>query len=159
MPSSQFHSQVAEQADTASRQLVALSYSAISTNPKTVSVVSKLQFTYASISSHSWLSKQPQLVQSSILVVASLSCPELGTAQPQLVLIFFGHPFSISFKISHSAKDKIVRLKTQFFCFYRTIPASPLLQNRKLTSVQLYPRPGPLDQYACIFAKLRQSSS
>ena len=57
MPSLQFQSQVAEQADTASRQLVALSYSAISSNPKTVSVVSKLQFTHASRSSHSWLSK------------------------------------------------------------------------------------------------------
>ena len=50
-----------------------------------VSVVSKLQFTHASRSSHSWLSKQSQLAQSSKLVVASLSCPELGTAQPQLV--------------------------------------------------------------------------
>ena len=47
--------------------------------------VSKLQFTHASRSSHSLLSKQPQLVQSSKLVVASLSCAELGTAQPQLV--------------------------------------------------------------------------
>ena len=44
-----------------------------------------LHFTHASRSSHSWLSKQPQLVQSSKLVVASLSCAELGTAQPQLV--------------------------------------------------------------------------
>ena len=48
----------------------------------------KLQFTHASRSSHSWLSKQPQLVHSSKLVVASLSCPELGTAQPQLVIFF-----------------------------------------------------------------------
>ena len=88
-PILQFQSQVAEQADTASKQLVALSYSAISSNPKTVSVVSKLQFTQASISSHSWLSKQLQLVQSSKLVVAGLSFPELGTAQPQLVLNLF----------------------------------------------------------------------
>ena len=50
-----------------------------------MSVVSKLQFTHASISSRSWLSKQPKLVQSSKLVVASLSCAELGTAQSQLV--------------------------------------------------------------------------
>ena len=50
-----------------------------------MSVVSKLQFTHASRSSHSWLSKHPQLVQSSKLVVASLSCAELGTAQSQLV--------------------------------------------------------------------------
>ena len=94
MPSLQFQSQVAEQADAASRQLVAPNYSAISSNPKTVSVVSKLQFTHASRSSHSWLSKQPRLVQSSKLVVASqltksqwvasLSWSELGTAQPQL---------------------------------------------------------------------------
>ena len=48
-----------------------------------MSVVSKLQFTHAFRSSHSWLSKQPQLV----LLVASLSCAELGTAQPQLVFI------------------------------------------------------------------------
>ena len=87
-PSLQFLSQLAEQADTASRQLVALSYLAISSNPKTVSVVSKLQFTHASRSSPSWLSKQPQLVQSFKLVVASLSCAELGTAQLQLVLFF-----------------------------------------------------------------------
>ena len=59
-----------------------------------MSVVSKLQFTHASRSSHSWLSKQPQLVQSSKLLVASLSCAELGTAQPQLVnlhLFIFVH--------------------------------------------------------------------
>ena len=54
-----------------------------------MSLVSKLQFTHAFRSSHSWLSKQPQLVQSSKLVVASLSCPELGTAQPQLVFELF----------------------------------------------------------------------
>ena len=59
----------------------------MSSNPKTVSVVSKMQFTRASRSSHRWLSKQPQLVQSSKLVVASLSYAELGTAQPQLVFI------------------------------------------------------------------------
>ena len=53
-----------------------------------MSLVSKLQFTHASRSSHSWLSRQPQLVQSSKLLVASLSCPELGTAQPQLVFSF-----------------------------------------------------------------------
>ena len=53
-----------------------------------MSVVSKLQFNNASGSSHSWLSKQPQLVQSSKLVVANLSCTELGTAQPQLVTFF-----------------------------------------------------------------------
>ena len=70
-------------------QLVALSYSAISSNPKTVSVVSKMQFTHTSRSSHSWLSKQPKLVQSSKQLVASLSCPELGTAQPKLVNFFF----------------------------------------------------------------------
>ena len=75
---------LAEQADA-----VAFGYSAISSSPKTVSVVSKLQFTHASKSSHSWLSKQPQLVKSSKLVVASLSCAELGTAQPQLVFILF----------------------------------------------------------------------
>ena len=50
-----------------------------------MSVVSKLQFTRASRSSNSWLSKQPQLVQSSKLLVASLSCAELGTVQTQLV--------------------------------------------------------------------------
>ena len=55
-----------------------------------MSVVSKLQLTHASRSSHSWLSKQPQLVKSSKLVVASLSCAELGTAQPQLVLVIKG---------------------------------------------------------------------
>ena len=33
------------------------------------------------------MSKQPQLVKSSKLVVASLSFPELGTAQPQLVIV------------------------------------------------------------------------
>ena len=44
------------------------------------------------------MSRQPQLVQSSKLVVASLSCAELGTAQPQLVLnlnvvdLFDGRP-------------------------------------------------------------------
>ena len=53
-----------------------------------MSVVSKLQFTQASRSSHSWLSKQLQLVQSSKLVVAGLSFPELGTAQPQLAFYF-----------------------------------------------------------------------
>ena len=97
----QFQSQVAGQADTASRQLVALSYSAILSNPKTVSVVSKVQFTNASGSSHSWLSKQPQLVQSSKLVVTSLSCPELGTAQPQLVIIFVFEtaPYAVSPKL------------------------------------------------------------
>ena len=52
-----------------------------------MSVVSKLQFTHASRSSHSWLSKQPKLLQSSKLVVASLSCAELGRAQPRLVVI------------------------------------------------------------------------
>ena len=62
-----------------------LSYSAISFNPKKVSAVSKLQFTQASRSIHSWLSKQLQLLQSSKLVVAGLTFPELGTAQPQLV--------------------------------------------------------------------------
>ena len=95
MPSLQFQSQVAEQADTASRQLVALSYSAISSNPKTVSVVSKLQFTHASRSSHSWLSKQPQLVQSFKLLVANLSCAELGTAQPQLVFVIICSLYSL----------------------------------------------------------------
>ena len=54
-----------------------------------MSVVSKLHFTYASRSSHSWLSKQSKLVQSSKLVEASLSCAELGTAQPQLVFCLF----------------------------------------------------------------------
>ena len=39
-------------------------------------------------SSHGLLSKQPQQVQSSKLVVVSLSCPELGTAQPQLVFCY-----------------------------------------------------------------------
>ena len=53
-----------------------------------MSVDSKLQFTHASSFSHSWQSKQPQLVQSSKLVVASLSYAELGTAQPQLVLAY-----------------------------------------------------------------------
>ena len=48
-----------------------------------MSVDSKLQFTHASSSSHSWLSKQPQQVQSSKRMVASLSCAELGTAQPR----------------------------------------------------------------------------
>ena len=52
-------------------------------------VYSKLQFTHASSFSHSWLGRQLQLVQSSKLVVASLSCAELGTAQPQLVFHFF----------------------------------------------------------------------
>ena len=55
-----------------------------------MSVVSKLQLTHASRSSHSWLSKKPQLVLSSKLVVASLSCAEFGTAQPQLVEVFLG---------------------------------------------------------------------
>ena len=50
-----------------------------------MSVDSKLQFTHASSSSHSWLSMQPQQVQSSKLMVTSLSCAELGTAQLQLV--------------------------------------------------------------------------
>ena len=76
-------SKLAEQADAGSRQLLALRYSAISSNAKTVSVVSRLQFTHASRSSQSWLAKQPQLL------VASLSCPELGTAQPQLVSHYF----------------------------------------------------------------------
>ena len=80
-------------------QLVALSYSAISSNPKTVSVVSKLQFTYASRSSHNWLSNQPQLVQSSKLVVASLSCPDLGTAQLQLVSMLFHLPYRSKFSL------------------------------------------------------------
>ena len=62
-----------------------------------MSVVSKLQFTHASRSSHSWLSKQPQLVQSSKLVVASLSCAELGTAQPQLVIFIFKNTSSFLF--------------------------------------------------------------
>ena len=53
-----------------------------------MSVVSKLQFTHASRSSYSWLSKQPQILQSSKLVEATLSCAELGTAQPQLVLFY-----------------------------------------------------------------------
>ena len=55
-------------------------------------VYSKLQLTQASSSSHNWLTKQPQLVGSSKLVVAGLGCAELGTAQPQLVL-FFLEPF------------------------------------------------------------------
>ena len=48
-------------------------------------------YKYASRSSHSWLSKQPQLVQSSKLLVASPSCAMLNKAQPQLVYfsIFF----------------------------------------------------------------------
>ena len=54
-----------------------------------MSVDSKLQFTHASSSSHSWLSMQPQQVQSSKLMVTSLSCAELGTAQLQLVKKFF----------------------------------------------------------------------
>ena len=56
-----------------------------------MSVDSKLQFTHASSSSHSWLSMQPQQVQSSKLMVTSLSCAELGTAQLQLVacLVYF----------------------------------------------------------------------
>ena len=51
-----------------------------------MSVYSNLQFTHASRSSHTLLSKQPQIVQGSKLVLASLSYAELGTAQPQLVL-------------------------------------------------------------------------
>ena len=93
-PSLQFQSQMAEQADAASRQLVALSYSAISFNPKTVSAVSKLQFTNASGSSHSWLSKQPsqckvlsqwQLAYA-MLILAQLS-PSLFPNIVKIVLI------------------------------------------------------------------------
>ena len=64
-----------------------------------MSVVSKLQFTHASRSSHSWLSKQPQLVQSSKLLVARLSCPELGTAQPQLVSFFAIGVYETKYKV------------------------------------------------------------
>ena len=60
-----------------------------------MSVVSKMQFTRASRSSHRWLSKQPQLVKSSKLVVASLSCADFGTAQPQLVSPIFQNHRSI----------------------------------------------------------------
>ena len=56
-------------------------------NCSSVIVDSMLRLSQAFSSSHSWLSRQPHLVQSSKLLVASLSCPELGTAQPQLVLI------------------------------------------------------------------------
>ena len=58
------------------------------TNDSKVSVVSKLQFIHASRSSHSWLSKQPKLVQISKLLVGSLSFAELDTAQPKLVWSF-----------------------------------------------------------------------
>ena len=54
-------------------------------NKPSLQFQSQVQFTHTSRSSHSWLSKQPQLVQSSKLLVASLSCAELGTAQPKLV--------------------------------------------------------------------------
>ena len=50
-----------------------------------MSVDSKLQLTQALNSSHGDVNKQHQLVGSSKIVVASLSCAELGTVQPQLV--------------------------------------------------------------------------
>ena len=56
----------------------------------------KLQLNQASSFCPSWLSKQPQLVQSSKLLVASPSCAMLGKAQPQLVY------FSIFFKLFNS---------------------------------------------------------
>ena len=50
--------------------------------PPPMSVDFKLHFTQASSSSQSWLSKQTQLVGSSKVVVASLSCAELGHLSP-----------------------------------------------------------------------------
>ena len=75
-----------------------------------MSVVSKLQFTHASRSSRSWLSKQPKLGQSSKLVVASLSCAELGTAQPQLVFYTivnkYSHVTFVSDEVNHFGAHK-----------------------------------------------------
>ena len=66
---------------------------------KPMSLDYKLQFILASSSIHSWLSKQSQLVQSSKLVIASLSCAELGTAQPQLVIIIITSARSITMQL------------------------------------------------------------
>ena len=71
-----------------------------------MSVDSKLQFTHASSSSHSWLSMQPQQVQSSKLMVTSLSCAELGPAQLQLQ-----ECFKVVFQISE------ISFKINFFGF------------------------------------------
>ena len=75
-----------------------------------MSVVSKLQFTHATRSSHSGLSKQPQLVQSSKIVVASLNCAELGTAQPQLVTFFIVVCVMFSSCSPIAANDTIVAI-------------------------------------------------
>ena len=50
-----------------------------------VLVDSKLQLTQPP--GHRWLCKQPQILGSSESVLASLSCAELGTAQPQLLVV------------------------------------------------------------------------
>ena len=73
-------------------------------------------------SSHGLLSKQPQQVQSSKLVVVSLSCAELGTAQPQLVNPFCLHYWFYDcfdckyqqYSKAHNATHKIVLIASHF---------------------------------------------
>ena len=106
-----------------------------------MSVVSKLQFTHASRSSHSWLSKQPQLMQSSKLQVASLSCAELGTAQPQLV-VTFSHRTAVHIKKNILWKLSKTPYMTVLFplnCFFFQIVNFPGFVEENLDNIQLWP--------------------